>query len=161
MKSIVVKPVLEIVGLKKYKQGELIVWRLLIKNNGNDIANDVQAEISKLYDGIALRINYLPAPLRWTHSQYLVGNNYFYNGNRNIHPGQMAYLDLFDQIPDGDELRIRIATTIFLDSVPDFSILKKGESKIELKIFEKNTKPTFANVTAKLGKDNFEANLNN
>lgn len=160
MKSWVVKPRLKVTDLKKYKQNQINVWRLLIKNIGSDIAKDVKAEISMLFDNGKLRKNYLPAPLRWTHSQYVVGNHKFYRENKDIHPGQTAHLDIFDEIPIKEGIKIRIATTISLDNIPDFSSLQQGKAEIKMKIFEKNTKPISVSIAAELKGRIFEAHLN-
>lgn len=160
MRSWRIKPRFEIIKIEKYMQAGVKVWRLLIKNSGNDIAKDVQAEILKIYDNGNFRKNYLPAPLRWAHKWEMRGDSRYYYENRNIHPDQVAYLDLFDDtLLHSTEGKILIATTIPLNNIPDFAFLSGGESIIVLKIFEKNIKPITVKLLCKLENKNFNIEI--
>src|SRR3989344_8791678 len=62
------KPKLEILSLRSFKQyKDLTLWRFAIKNKGNEIAKNVQADVIAIYDNDKKRIDFLPVPLKWTH----------------------------------------------------------------------------------------------
>lgn len=144
------RPKFEVIGIKKYKQSEILnVWRILIKNCGNDIAENVEAEIMEIFEDEEKRKNFLPSPLRWTHRQDTNDKFTKYNPNRNITPGQIAFLDLFDEIHK-DGIRIRIASILLLDNIEDFSRIRNGKTIVRVAVFQKEFKPAHIEILCNL-----------
>lgn len=127
---------LKIVDFKKYIQKRdndtslLVVWRMVVKNCGNETARNVQADVIKIYDNETKREGFLPVPLRWTHLN---------NESRDILPGQTVYLDLFDEIHTffPKNLEIRLCTRFGLD-IRKFTFLENGKANLKIAIFQKN-----------------------
>lgn len=122
----------------------LDVWRLAIKNTGNDSAKVVQVDIVEIIDDKnKKRENFLSIPLRWTH----IDKEY-----RDILPGQTVYLDVFEQISQGDlphlSHYLRLGSR-YAQEIKDFSFLKPGISKIKLKLFQQNGKSQEIIINAK------------
>lgn len=144
IESLYRKPKLEAIRpIEKYDQG-IQIWRLLIRNNGNKAARSTSAEIVSIKENGSgkPRKNFLPSPLVWTHQQRIVGISNDKEGNprsfpeyfseRNILPGQTAYLDVIKL----EDNKFKLTTTINLDGHPDFSVIKEGTSFLEIKLFE-------------------------
>jgi gas vesicle protein len=130
------KSKLKVVDFKKFAQKRdedtslLIVWRIVIKNCGNETAKNVQADVTKIYDNEIKRPGFLPVPLKWTHLD---------NESRNILPGQTVYLDLFDEIHSflPRAMEIRLCTRFGLD-IRKFTFLENGKANLKIAIFQKN-----------------------
>jgi len=127
---------LKVVDFKKFVQhGDkstklLVVWRIVLKNRGNETARNVQADVIKIYDNEKKRSGFLPVPLKWTHLD---------NESRDILPGQTVYLDLFDEIHTfmPRNLEIRLCTRFGLD-IRKFTFLEDGKADLKIAIFQKN-----------------------
>ena len=133
LKSLVFKPKLDVLDLRGFNQSqELTVWRLVIKNTGKDTARDVQVEVIEIKDEGDTRKNFLPMSVNWTHLNKV---------SRDILKDQTAYLDIFNQSDKGS-LKSMEHTIIFASpyaqDIKDFFFLKKGNSEIKLKLFQKN-----------------------
>ncbi|MCW1887973.1 MAG: hypothetical protein KIH67_000245 [Candidatus Moranbacteria bacterium] len=138
--SLVYKPKLKIMGYQPFRQvGYLKVWRMAIKNVGNEVAEDVQATTLKVFDDGEERRNFLPVPLRWTH----------FNQNqmkRDILPGQTVFLDIFEDIPSPQDSADTANHTIRLASefgaeIKDFNHLYPNTTKFEIAILHRRMKP--------------------
>lgn len=145
--SIFYKPRLTIIGFRPYKQvSGLKVWRIIIKNVGNEAAQNVQADVVNIYDNGEERKNFLPIPLRWTHLD---------SESREILSGQIVYLDFFDDIPTNllptieTHHTIRICSRFGLD-IPDFTHLKNETSCVEVAIFHKRRKPLKLSINTRI-----------
>ena len=143
------RPKLKVIRLKKYNQnGGLNVWRILIKNVGNETAKNVESEIIEVYDGAIKRENFLPCPLRWANRQNLES----YRSLMNILPGQTAFVDLLDEFYRDGKLNMRFGTVISLDDIKDFSYLSNDRSMIKVGIFCENYKTLYFNFKFNLAK---------
>jgi hypothetical protein len=127
------KTKLKVKGVTSHIQGkgDLFVHRLLIKNEGNYRAKDVEVNVEQIYDGDEKRKNFLPAPLGWTHSHAVNGGQVA----RDIHPNQSVYLDICNYInrKEGDVLRLSLKAG---QEIEDFCTLKLGSTKLELKAYQ-------------------------
>ncbi|MBI2621991.1 MAG: hypothetical protein HYW63_05110 [Candidatus Levybacteria bacterium] len=135
LKRLGYKPKIEIVDLIQNNQNpSLDLWRLVIKNSGNDTAKKVQVDIVEVFDdGNKVRKNFLPIPLRWTHLD---------TESREILPNQTVYLDLFEHINRGKDITnlqffLRFGSR-YAQEIKDFCFLEEGDSKINLKIFQES-----------------------
>jgi len=132
------RPKLEIVGFGPHKQASnLKVWRIVIKNYGNEVARNVQADVIKIYDKNKERENFLPIPLQWTHLN---------QESRDIFPGQTTYLDFFDDIPGTHSSPASVIHSVRLRSqfgldVADFTYLKNETSEVQIAIFHDRMRP--------------------
>lgn len=142
IKSFFYRPKIEVSGYAPFKQADnLKVWRLSLKNTGNDIAYNVQANTISIFDKGEERRNFLPIPLRWTHLNQL-------QMDRNILPGQTVYLDIFEDVSNDlneeDSLipshTIRLASE-FGTNIPDFTYLYPKTTLFEIAIFHSRMKP--------------------
>lgn len=59
--------------------------RLIIENQGNASAEDVEVYVDRIVDDGNARANFIPVPLSWTH---------YGQSQRSFHPNQYGYLDL-------------------------------------------------------------------
>lgn len=127
------KTKLRVKGVTSHIQGagDLIVHRLLIKNESNYRAKDVEVDVEQIYDGDEKRQNFLPVPLGWTHSHAVNGGHVA----RDIHPNQSVYLDICNYIKrkDGDVLQLSLKAG---SEIADFSVLKLGSTKLFMKAYQ-------------------------
>lgn len=158
LSSLFYKPKLSVVAFRRFKQkDELAVWRILIKNEGNDTARDVQADIEKVYDEGRERKNFLTVPLQWTHLN---------EEKRDILLKQTVYLDIFDEIlrfegsPAHKSPQIRFRTRFGLE-IFDFSWLKTKESRIKIVVFQRSGSLLPVYIDVNIGKEFIEASLDN
>lgn len=112
-------------------KGDLIVYRLLIKNEGSYRAKDVEVDVEQIYENNKPRLNFLPVPLGWTHSHALNKGLV----TRDIHPQQSVYLDICNYIKrnEGDLLRLSLKAGT---EVEDFCQLKSDSTRIVLKAYQ-------------------------
>src|SRR3989344_5155347 len=134
LRSLPFRPELKIVDLISRNQTpSLNLWRLVIKNIGNDTAKNVQVDIIEVVDdGKKLRKNFLPLPLRWTHLD---------KECRDILPDQTVYLDLFEHInrgPLGNIQHFVRFGTRYAQEIQHFCFLNPGKSKVKIKLFQEN-----------------------
>lgn len=110
--------------------GDLIVYRLLIKNESIYRARDVAVDVERIYDSGKLRSNFLPVPLGWTHSHAIGGSVM-----RDIHPDQSVYLDICNYIKKKEGVVLRLSLKAGSE-IKDFCQLEIGSTKIELKAYQ-------------------------
>ena len=141
------KPELKIVDFGPFKQASnLKVWRIAIKNCGNEVAKNVQADVTKIYDKGQERKNFLTVPLQWTHLN---------SESRDISIGQIVYLDFFDDIPGTHgspasvNHSVRLRSQFGLD-IPDFTYLKNETSSVEIALFHDKMKPHKINIFTRI-----------
>lgn len=144
-----IKTTLKVIRITSHIQGGggLIVYRLLISNEGNHKAQDVEVTVEKLFEDNNERKNFLPVPLGWTHAGAYLKSPVV----RDIHLKQPVYLDLCEFIyPQRDGqgvtdavLRLRAEAG---QEIPDFNRLKKGKTRLMLKAYQADGKPLPVNV---------------
>lgn len=110
--------------------GELIVFRLLITNEGAYRARDVEVNVDQVFDGSTIRRNFLPVPLGWTHA-HAAGISL----TRDIHPNQSVYLDVCNYIKRDKDSVLRLSLKAGSE-IKDFSLLKAGSTKLVLKAYQ-------------------------
>ena len=124
---------LKVKGVSSHVQGrgDLIVHRLLIKNESGYRAKDVEVDVEQIYDGDEERHNFLPVPLGWTHSHAVNGGQVA----RDIHPNQSVFLDITNYIKrkEGDVLRLSLKAG---QEIEDFCSLKVGFTKLSLRAYQ-------------------------
>ncbi len=119
-----IKSELEILELRRFRQKHH-VWRLVVVNNGREIAKNVQVDVIRMHDENILRENFLPMPLPWTHVN---------KENRDILPKQTVYLDVFyHKINSPDDVHI---ATRFGRDIDNFRKFRIGKSKFLLTFYE-------------------------
>ncbi len=127
---------------------------MVIKNEGNVLAKNVQVDVIEIEDSGKRRENFLPIPLRWTHLD---------NESRDILPKQTVYLDLFEQLTPGSISNIQFFIKFgsrFGSGVKDFSFLNPGKTKVTLRLYNSDGKNTEFNISATWdGQFIFEAKL--
>ncbi len=126
-----IKPNLKTLKLELYSQSSLY-WRLPIKNVGNQIAKDVQVEVTQVIDNGKRRSNFLAVPLRWTHLNC---------ESRDILPSQTAYLDVIDfrnAYALIEEKGFAKIITRKSGGVDHFQSLKPGKTTLEITIFQES-----------------------
>ncbi|MBK8483661.1 MAG: hypothetical protein IPL31_04755 [Saprospiraceae bacterium] len=80
------KPKLKFKNVLQTEQNSFINFRLVIENDSNNIAEQVEFDILEVKDNDTLRSNFIPAPHSWTHIEN--------NSLRDIFPHQTVYLDI-------------------------------------------------------------------
>lgn len=109
--------------------------RLVIRNEGNDTAENVQVDVIKIFDDGESRKNFLPMPLLWTH----LGRE-----ERNILQKQTVYLDIVNWNTEGNSLSsltfIPELATRYGGGIDDFRKLKSGKSRLELTFYKRGGK---------------------
>jgi hypothetical protein len=110
--------------------GNLIVYRALISNEGLYRAKDVEVYAEEIIESNNKRENFLPVPFGWTHAHAYSKGVY-----RDIHPNQSVYLDVFDYIisPKGNLIRLSLKAG---NEISDFSNINKGEIIIKSRIYQ-------------------------
>lgn len=103
--------------------------RLLFRNNGNDVANNVEVYISKILDNDKVRDNFLPVPLSWTHDG---------KSKRNFNPKQYGYLDLIRRNNIETESCKPKLVLVAGQGVENYENISEGNSKLFLDIFQEN-----------------------
>jgi len=112
----------------------LNIGRLVIRNDGRYIAENVEAYIDRIKYNGEFRANYIPMPLRWTHGEL----NKEGSTMRNIYPHQTVYLDIFDHVVD--ESYVGNTSVIFSvlsgRNVDDLSKMNIGRSELYIKLYQ-------------------------
>jgi hypothetical protein len=121
------KSSIEFVTIKKVDQPPTgSYWRIVLINNGNDIAENVQVDVICMIENKLPRSNFLPVPLRWTHLNC---------DSRSILTNQTVYLDFLKPSSDGGiELAIN-----YTHYIPDLVYINTGnDTKIKITVYQKN-----------------------
>lgn len=135
--------------------GGLVVYRLLIINEGNHKAQDVEVTVEKLFEDGNERKNFLPVPLGWTHADAYLKSPVI----RDIHPKQQVYLDLCEFVyPQREGQRLSDAVLRLRaeagQEIPDFTRLKRGKTRLFLRAFQADGKPLVVVVNIEWDGDN-------
>jgi hypothetical protein len=122
------------------QEDELYVGRLIIRNQSNVRAVNVEAYVESIVDNGIKRDNYLPVPLYWTHSQL-----YKSPILRDIFGNQTVYLDIFNYkaISDGDIYKL----TSPIGHVRDYCDLKLGETELHIRLYQESGQVVREKVT--------------
>lgn len=122
----IVKPLENIQPESNHTTGQT---RLLIKNEGNAISEDVEVYVNKLLDNGHERRNFLPVPLYWTH---------WGSSKRNFHPNQFGYLDLCRRAEINDPNEIPKLVLQAGAGVSTYENIRSGKTELELIFFQKS-----------------------
>lgn len=138
---------LEVKSVRENEQNnQTIYYRLVAKNTGNTTIRDAEIYIEKVIDDYTERKNFLPVPLRWTHSSaYMTAGVY-----RNIHPGQTVLLDFCEYIADKKLVKLFLSAG---GEVNDYSIIKASRTKLFLNIYQESGQTSKAEVLIKWNKN--------
>lgn len=114
--------------IRHHQNKGLIVYRLIILNDSNYLAKNVEVDIKEIIDdGGVSRINFVQSPLNWTHLS---------QKPRDIYPHQDAWLDLFDvTLTQGKYMRLSAPN---ISGLPDLPYLKQGKTKLVLNYYQEN-----------------------
>ncbi len=125
LQSIFYKPHIKFVAISKCLQSPYIMWRIVLRNDGKDTAEDVQADVARVIDKTAPRVNYIPFPLTWTHLN---------NEIRNVLKNQTVYIDLISELPYFDcTISSRSASY-----VPSIAYVGNDDTQLEVTVYQKN-----------------------
>ena len=142
------KPKLVVQGIEVFEQpnsnrSKYYIFRLAIKNEGRQNASNVEVDTENLFVDGQRRMNFLPAPLGWTHGQLLLGKT-----TRDIAASQTVYVDIARFCPSGYQTDIPHMTqcTLWLNvlagaEIPDFANIDKANTVLELKVFADRLEP--------------------
>ncbi len=122
------KPKLKFVKIIKSSQKSECVCRLVIKNDSNHLAKNVEFDIERIIHNKKRRENFIPAPLSWTHNNK--------NPFRDIYPKQTTYLDVIT-IKENKNPMV-YAPNIW--DIPNLVEIKEGSTTLELKYYTENGK---------------------
>lgn len=129
-----INPKLKIVGnIMRFTQNHY-QWRIAVLNEGNDIAKNVQVDVTEIAENGKPRDNFLPMPLGWTH---------FGGEVRDILPKQTVFLDVFEHhIRRGDRFGTVNLATRFGGGIDDFRQVRINPeiSTLELTFYEQSGK---------------------
>ena len=122
---------LKAVQVSYYRQNEMGVFRLIIKNDGSYKASKVEVYVDEVWEDGKKRDNFVPAPMWWMHQPQNA------ELRRDIFPNQKVFLDLLNLTEKwGDEF-IKLAAPNLL-GIKDMPVIKKGKTRIILRYYEEN-----------------------
>ena len=109
----------------------LIVFRLVLMNNGEYAAKSIEMQIDSILEGNDER-EFIPSPLAWTHKDPKIPQ-------RDIFPNQFVYLDLlnYKEYPDIGEIKLTVNTPNLV-GIPDMIELNAGTTTLNLISFQEN-----------------------
>ena len=112
----------------------LKVIRLILKNEGNRLSENTQADLVKVIELSGdERKELITLPFNWMHNQLKKEGGI---NEKNIYPGQPAYLDVANLvIPRGAPPLLQLATLVGRDN-PKWTLLRRGSTRIIIKIYE-------------------------
>jgi hypothetical protein len=143
------KPKIKFIKVIKNFQGNICIYRLVIKNDSNYIAKNVEIDIEEVIDDDGnKRDNFLPAPHNWTHIDKPL---------RDIFPHQIAYLDILtiNEVPN----QFIALYTRILWFIPNMTIIKPGTTILKFKYYTENGQTGNINLQVKWkGKETFDEN---
>lgn len=131
-KRVFLKPELKVINnIQRYRQAHH-VWRISVKNTGNDIARDVQAMVTNITEGGKERENFVPMPLGWTHKD---------SDTSNIHPEQIVNLDIIEHYVNSSNKEVQLASPRG-HGVADFRNIRISDqiTKLEISFYESRGK---------------------
>ncbi len=108
-------------------QGSICLYRLLIENDSNYTAKNVEIDIEEVIDNGKEREYFLSAPHRWTHRE---------NSLRDIFPHQIASLDIIT-IKEVPAQFISLGAP-FLWNIPNMTEIKPGTTILKFKYYTEN-----------------------
>lgn len=111
-----------------YRQNLHWNYRLVIKNDSNHIAKNVEFDIEEVIFNGTKRVNFLPAPLNWTHG----------NSLRDIFPHQIAYLDIII-VNNLENVPIALCAPV-LYGLSEMVKIEAGTTLLKLKYYTENGK---------------------
>lgn len=105
----------------------LKLTRLLVKNNGGDVAHEVEIQITKIVDPDGLeRRDFLPVPLSWTHDG---------RSRRQLLIKQSAYIDFCIEDNTQNSPRFVLAAG---QGVYNYEVICEGDTELQLTVSERN-----------------------
>ncbi|MBI4666047.1 MAG: hypothetical protein HY751_06540 [Nitrospinae bacterium] len=123
-----------------------LVFRLPVKNEGSAYALDVYAIVESICENNSLRQNFMPVPLKWTHSPFEERPGI---SGRNIFTNHTAYLDIASPCLNNT---LWLCASVGRD-IPEYSLLKNegGDTVLHISLYQKDEKPQ--NVDIKINWD--------
>lgn len=135
VKRNIFKPDIHVVGSSIRQQTDwLKVIRLQLVNSGTSNAEDVEASLTSIVDPEGKEREVIEAPLWWMHNQYKPGDR----RTKDVPMTQKVELDVCNLIQRERQVLLRLSSEAFLGDRSDYTILKKGLTKLVVIFRERN-----------------------